>query len=54
MAKGKSNKKRSTEALIEELKEFHHYEAAGRLAHFQRLLAGRCEVCGRTDCERMK
>lgn len=51
---GKRSKRRSTEQLVESLRVYHHYEAADRLEHLSRLLEGRCEHCGRTDCERMK
>lgn len=48
------NKRRTTEELVAELREFHHDEAADRLARLATLMHGRCEHCGRTDCERMK
>lgn len=56
MVKNRSNQKKTTDELVAELNEFHHYQSAGRLEHFARLLRNmkRCEHCGRTDCERMK
>lgn len=49
-----SSKRRTTEQLIEELRDFNHYESADRLAHLARLLGDRCDRCGRTDCDRSK
>lgn len=52
----KSQKWWTTQQLVDELNQFHHKQAAGRLLHYERLLKGLgvCTHCGRTDCERMK
>lgn len=50
----RGKRRRTTKELVQELRDFNHHEAAARLEHLASLLEGRCEHCGRTDCERMR
>lgn len=51
-----SKKRKNTEELVQELRDFNHYEAATRLERLKQLLDGYglCEYCGRDNCERKR
>lgn len=50
-------KRQTTEEVVRELQDFHHYTAAAQLERLNELAkhVGLCVHCGRIkDCERMK